>query len=255
MPARYDDESFNKIVKNKYGDLFQFLEPYQNSRVKIKTKCKFGHEFLGDPKKFTKEDGYKGCPVCNIGETKEQYETNPNYCKECGRKIIFSISVSETRKKQFCDHSCSAIYSNRNRVLEKEKRFCITCGTEIKNSAIKYCSIECQHINQRNNYIEKWKNNLTTGLAGDYKISSHIRNYLFEKYNNKCSQCGWSEINPFTGKIPLEVEHIDGNYQNNSEDNLTLLCPNCHSLTSTYKGANKGNGRQERNKYYIKKTE
>lgn len=33
---------------------------------------------------------------------------------------------------------------------------------------------------------------------------------------------------------------------NNKEENLLLLCPNCHSLTSTYKGANKGNGRPGR---------
>lgn len=30
---------------------------------------------------------------------------------------------------------------------------------------------------------------------------------------------------------PLEIEHIDGNALNNKEDNLILLCPNCHSLT------------------------
>ena len=58
----------------------------------------------------------------------------------------------------------------------------------------------------------------------------------------------WSKKNEYTGNIPLEIEHIDGNYLNNSENNLILLCPNCHSLTSTYKGANK-NGRKSRKKY------
>ena len=78
----------------------------------------------------------------------------------------------------------------------------------------------------------------------------YIRRYLFKKYNNKCSKCGWGEINPFSKTIPLEIEHIDGNYANNLESNLILLCPNCHSLTSTYKGANRGRGRKERSKYY-----
>lgn len=55
--------------------------------------------------------------------------------------------------------------------------------------------------------------------------------------------CGWHKVNEFTGKVPLEVHHIDGNYKNNSEDNLQLLCPSCHSLTSTYGGANRGCGR------------
>jgi len=54
---------------------------------------------------------------------------------------------------------------------------------------------------------------------------------------------GWGERNPFTGLIPLEVEHIDGNYKNNRPENLILLYPNCYSLTKNYRGANKGKGR------------
>jgi len=36
-------------------------------------------------------------------------------------------------------------------------------------------------------------------------------------------------------KIPLELDHIDGNSSNNILSNLRLLCPNCHSLTPTYR--------------------
>ena len=61
-----------------------------------------------------------------------------------------------------------------------------------------------------------------------------------------------SKINPYTINSPLEIEHIDGDYRNNTESNLVLLCPNCHSLTSTYKGANVERGRKSRSKYYIK---
>ena len=98
-------------------------------------------------------------------------------------------------------------------------------------------------------YIIKWKAGLVDGMRGKYQISSHIMRYLREKFDSKCSKCGWNEVNSYTGKIPLEVEHIDGNFRNNKEENLDLICPNCHSLTSTYKGANKGNGRKERKKY------
>ena len=30
----------------------------------------------------------------------------------------------------------------------------------------------------------------------------------------------------------------------------SIKCPNCHSLTSTYKGANLNKGRKNRSKYY-----
>ena len=83
-------------------------------------------------------------------------------------------------------------------------------------------------------------------MRGDDQISEYIRKYLFIKYDYKCSEDGWNKMNPFTKKIPLEVEHIDGNNRNNKEENLKLLCPCCHSLTKTYKGANRGNGRHNR---------
>ncbi|MEU5328618.1 HNH endonuclease signature motif containing protein [Streptomyces parvus] len=40
--------------------------------------------------------------------------------------------------------------------------------------------------------------------------------------------------------LPLEVDHIDGNWRNNRPQNLQLLCPNCHSTTDTYRGRGKG---------------
>ena len=79
-------------------------------------------------------------------------------------------------------------------------------------------------------------------------VEKHILIGLWETRSFLCF--GWkSLLNDYTQKIPLEVEHIDGNFQNNNEDNLILLCPNCHSLTSTYKGANKGHGRKNGKKY------
>ena len=125
---------------------------------------------------------------------------------------------------------------------------CLNCGVVIPIKH-KYCSGKCQQDYQYKTYIDRWKCGLENGMRGEYLVSQHIKRYLMGKFNNKCSQCGWGEVNPYTGNIPLEVHHNDGDYTNNKEENLDLLCPNCHSLTATYKKANVGNGRKDRKKY------
>lgn len=188
--------------------------------------------------------------------TKDKYYQSPKYCKNCGKEIPY-----ENRENDFCDHSCSASYNNRKRnqnqqekieTYEKvvEKKHCLYCGAILSNTQKKYCNQKCQSEHRYQQWVQKWKNGEETGLSGEYGISHQLRRYLLNKFDHKCSRCGWNEVNPYTGNIPLEIEHIDGNYKNNSEDNLTVLCPNCHSLTATYKGANRGHGRKERSKYY-----
>lgn len=127
-------------------------------------------------------------------------------------------------------------------------RYCLNCGKLLNNRQAKYCSNICQTDYQYKQYINRWKSGEETGLSGEYSISQHIRRYLMNKYSCKCQLCGWGEVNPYTNTTPLEIHHIDGDYKNNNEDNLQLLCPNCHSLTETYKSHNK-NGRKQRAKY------
>lgn len=61
------------------------------------------------------------------------------------------------------------------------------------------------------------------------------------KLEYKCYECG---INEWRGKsLSLHLEHKNGDNTDHREENLTLLCPNCHSQTPTYCGRNKGKKR------------
>jgi Zn finger protein HypA/HybF involved in hydrogenase expression len=141
----------------------------------------------------------------------------------------------------FCSHSCSATYNNKIRSSKKEPIYCKQCGDSITNkNSSKFCCKSCEQkfkANERKELILKDDNSLP---------SNAYKKFLIEEYGAKCMECGWDKINPSTNKCPIELEHIDGNSSNNHLNNLKLICPNCHSLTPTYKGLNRGNGRHNR---------
>jgi hypothetical protein len=77
-------------------------------------------------------------------------------------------------------------------------------------------------------------------LKKNVDYSSHkLKNRLLYEglKQRKCEQCELTEWND--KPLSLELHHIDGDYLNNTIENLLLLCPNCHSCTENYRGKNK----------------
>lgn len=90
-----------------------------------------------------------------------------------------------------------------------------------------------------NNSVAKMSRHKHRKWSDLFKKGSIVHNYtllrrlIFEKKRDyACNRCGISNWN---GKpLRLHLEHINGDNTDNREENLEVLCPNCHSQTDTF---------------------
>lgn len=135
-------------------------------------------------------------------------------------------------------------------------KVCPTCNHSFDTVTYKeatYCSVLCSNVSRRKRGIIKrntraeWKKELRE-KAEDYKNRPFDqlgwdtqRRRVLEEQNGCCGRCGNST---WLGEVlSLEVDHKNGDNADNRRENLEALCPNCHSLTPTWKGRNKKNER------------
>ena len=128
----------------------------------------------------------------------------------------------------------------------KERARCPTCDGTVENLKSNWCSLRCQMEWRHWDFIRRWLAGEVTGGCGEGRVSRHIRRWLFERASSACEQCGWNRVHPVTGRVPLTVNHIDGNSENHRPENLELLCGGCHMLTPNYGKLNNGRGRKKR---------
>jgi len=172
----------------------------------------------------------------------DKYNLNPIKCLFCGNGIPYE----KRHFSKFCGHSCAAVFNNKKRgfdshKLEKEN-YCLLCKTKI-DPRRDYCGKTCFGIKKTEDMLKKID-------CGEYTIKSNksYKLYLIKKKGHKCELCGFTEW--LDKPILLILDHINGNSDDYSLENLRVICSNCDSTLSTYKNRNAGNGRYSRRQRY-----
>lgn len=77
-----------------------------------------------------------------------------------------------------------------------------------------------------NNVESKGRSRVTGKVLYRTICTSCRRKKLTRSKKVSCQQCGFVPVHP----CQLDIDHIDGNSENNAQSNLQTLCANCHRL-------------------------
>lgn len=125
---------------------------------------------------------------------------------------------------------------------------CTFCAVQFKrgrNANGIYCSLSCMGKHSSKKIVDSWLAGDDPGWTGKaVQLKPAIRMFVLEMSGYACTECGWDKRHPVDDKPLVEVDHIDGDAFNCDPGNLRVLCPNCHSMTPTYRARNKNSARK-----------
>ena len=157
-------------------------------------------------------------------------------CPKCGKEFD---AYSKWGEKKFCSRSCG---NSRNFSKESREKTSATLQKyndgltpEEKRARFEMAKSKYDYDDQQRRAKET---KIMKSWDRPYKAMGReaLKKRILHESNYKCDCCG---ISDWQGKsITLEMDHIDGNPQNNDRENLRILCPNCHSQTHTFRAKN-----------------
>lgn len=141
------------------------------------------------------------------------------------KNIIDSLSIEELRHRLAAAHKYKEFFQGLN--------ITSSCGFYLKclRKRIAEENIDISH------FTRGTKHGFSSGIKSRRCLDKML--YLL----NRPVRCEWCGIEDMWNNKPIRIQldHIDGNKQNNLSENLRYLCPNCHSQTDTFCSKNKKN--------------
>jgi len=151
-------------------------------------------------------------------------------CEICGKKFEASYVGHGKGLSKYCSKRCRReSISNQRRVNHQPNVVCAQCGKKFykmpsrikaSKSGLHFCCRKCKDTGQR----------IESGLSEihppHYACGQRTyRTRALREHKHECLDCGWAEV-----PSVLEVHHIDNNRDNNTIENLVILCPTCHRI-------------------------
>lgn len=145
--------------------------------------------------------------------------------------------MSKNNKSNFTDDEIVRITENCHSMAQAAK----LCGMSYTTFIRKAKSLSCYRPNPSGKGMSKNRPSILTEdiLAGKYPSyqTYKLKVRLIDEghLEDKCSICGWSGKPEGSKYSACELDHINGNPTDHRLENLRIICPNCHSLTDTYR--------------------
>lgn len=172
-------------------------------------------------------------------------------CKKC--EVKFSLNLTDAQIKneryaKFCSRSCANSHTRSEESKRKTSFVMGGKGVPKKHLNAGNCEICQKYFDSGKKLFHHLKR-----MHGRWESLGSDRSRkrrLIEELGHRCKVCENTEW--MSKQIPIEIDHIDGNPENNEKENLRLICPNCHAQTETYKGRNIGKVENSKRKQKLK---
>ena len=234
------------MIFSQTQEFRDYVNSHTGSKTLVMLTCPTCGFIFNNPKndtlsKLSKGREYKCCSNQCLNVAKGILKKTS--CAQCGIYMVRAVNEISESGNVFCSSSCAATFNGhahpkRIKAIQIDK----VAGIPKQQSCCKHCRADIPSGKTYCNTLCASKGRRVTDLALA-KTDATRRKLLIHTRGHACEVCHTSEWNGLP--IAIELDHIDGNSDNNEPTNLKLICPNCHAQTVTYKGANQGNSKRQ----------